>query len=125
MGVWTEYDVLIHNPAVLLEDTEGEPIENFEKLFDWQSHVRVALESGEITDIGNYDSYGRVEVGDKTYEITEYSDDSDDEFINITNEEIQNITKKISVELFTWEKLDYVDLLSTKFKKYYKNEKQG
>ena len=37
----------------------------------------------------------------------------------------KNITKKISVELFTWEKLDYVDLLSTKFKKYYKNEKQG
>ena len=41
MGVWTEFDVLIHNPAVLLEDTEGEPIENFEKLFDWQTHVRV------------------------------------------------------------------------------------
>tara|TARA_B100000989_G_scaffold298277_1_gene286861 strand:- start:9268 stop:10530 length:1263 start_codon:yes stop_codon:yes gene_type:complete len=31
-----------------------------------------------------------------------------------------NISKKISVELFTWEKLDYVDLLSQKFKKYFK-----
>ena len=74
MGAWAEFDVLIHNPAILFEDTEGEHIENFEKLFDWQTHVRVALESGVVTDIGNYDSYGRVEVGDKIYEITEYSD---------------------------------------------------
>ena len=34
-----------------------------------------------------------------------------------------NIKKEISVELFTWEKLDYVDLLSKKFKNYFKNEK--
>ena len=34
-----------------------------------------------------------------------------------------NIEKEISVELFTWEKLDYVDLLSEKFKNYFKNEK--
>jgi hypothetical protein len=34
-----------------------------------------------------------------------------------------NIKKEISVELFTWEKLDYVDLLSKKFKNHFKNEK--
>ena len=34
-----------------------------------------------------------------------------------------NTKKEISVELFTWEKLDYVDLLSKKFKNYFKNEK--
>ena len=34
-----------------------------------------------------------------------------------------NIKKEISVELFTWEKLDYVDLLSKKFKNFFKNEK--
>ena len=34
-----------------------------------------------------------------------------------------NSEKKISVELFTWEKLDYVDLLSTNFGKYFKYEK--
>ena len=34
-----------------------------------------------------------------------------------------NIKKEISVELFTWEKLDYVDLLSKKFKNSFKNEK--
>ena len=34
-----------------------------------------------------------------------------------------NIEKEISVELFTWEKLDYVDLLSKKFKNSFKNEK--
>ena len=34
-----------------------------------------------------------------------------------------NIKKEISVELFTWEKLDYVDLLSKKFKNCFKNEK--
>ena len=31
-----------------------------------------------------------------------------------------NTNKKISVELFTWEKLDYVDLLSKNFEKYFK-----
>ena len=34
-----------------------------------------------------------------------------------------NIKKEIRVELFTWEKLDYVDLLSKKLKNYFKNEK--
>ena len=34
-----------------------------------------------------------------------------------------NTKKEISVELFTWEKLDYVDLLSKKFKNRFKNEK--
>ena len=34
-----------------------------------------------------------------------------------------NMKKKISVELFTWEKLDYVNLLSKKFKNSFKNEK--
>jgi hypothetical protein len=34
-----------------------------------------------------------------------------------------NMKKKISVELFTWEKLDYVNLLSEKFKNSFKNEK--
>jgi S-adenosylmethionine synthetase len=34
-----------------------------------------------------------------------------------------NNKKEICVELFTWEKLDYVDLLSKKFKNFYKNEK--
>ena len=34
-----------------------------------------------------------------------------------------NTNKKISVELFTWEKLDYVDLLSKNFEKYFKHEK--
>ena len=34
-----------------------------------------------------------------------------------------NTKKEISVELFTWEKLDYVDLLSKKFKNSFKNEK--
>ena len=34
-----------------------------------------------------------------------------------------NTKKEIRVELFTWEKLDYVDLLSKKFKNSFKNEK--
>jgi len=34
-----------------------------------------------------------------------------------------NTKKEMSVELFTWEKLDYVDLLSKKFKNFYNNEK--
>ena len=34
-----------------------------------------------------------------------------------------NTNKKISVELFTWEKLDYVDLLTTNFRKVFKYEK--
>ena len=33
-----------------------------------------------------------------------------------------NNDKKIKVELFTWEKLDYVEILKKHFKKYYKNE---
>ena len=75
MGVWTEFDVLIHNPSILFEDTK--PIKHFQQLFDWQTHVRVALESGDVTDIGEYDSYGHVDVGDKSYQIIEYLDDNE------------------------------------------------
>ena len=117
MGVWTEYDVLIHNPAILFEDTECKHIENFEKLFDWQTHVRVALESGEITDIGNYDSYGRVEVGDKIYEITEYSDIN--EGLMITDYTYQCIKNH---KLYKGENI-YQMLLE--YKKYGKNINRG
>ena len=42
-------------------------------------------------------------------------------FKNIRVNNKKNV--KINIELFTWEKLDYVDLLSKNFKKYFKDEK--
>ncbi len=76
MGVWTVFDVLIDNPGYVMIEGDYDD-ENANTKYGWQSDVRVVTKSGEVTEIGYYDSYGRVVLNNKEYEISENSDEQE------------------------------------------------
>lgn len=69
MGVWTEYDILIKNPAVI-HDIDENYSQKWKNMYQWQHKVRVILPDGKVTQPGKYDNYGNIVVNNQKYFIS-------------------------------------------------------
>lgn len=69
MGVWTEYDILIKNPAVI-HDIDENYSKKWKSMYQWHHKVRVVLPDGKVTQLGKYDNYGNVVVNNQKYFIS-------------------------------------------------------
>ena len=82
MGVFTEYDVLTGNPGEVYDPKEN-GTKGWEDKYDWQNKVRVVKKDGNVTSIGVYDSYGRVETDTEgKFEISIYNEEKTGHLIN-------------------------------------------
>ena len=68
MGFFTGYSEIIGNPTDIRLPKR---LKRLEGQFSWQGRVRAVLKSGNVTPIGYYDGYGRIEVGNNKYNLDE------------------------------------------------------
>ena len=66
MGFITGYSEIIGNPTDIRLPKR---LNRLEGQFSWQGRVRAVLKSGNVTPIGYYDGYGRIEVGNNKYNL--------------------------------------------------------
>ena len=66
MGFTTGYSEIIGNPT---DVRLPKRLNRLEGQFSWQGRVRAVLKSGNVTPIGYYDGYGRIEVGNNKYNL--------------------------------------------------------
>lgn len=91
MGVWTEFDALINNPAIFYSEYDETETEESVKKYSWQKKVRCVLLSGEVTSIGYYNKSGYVIVGKKKYKLKNIN--GDEQGYIITDYTYQSIVK--------------------------------
>lgn len=71
MGVFTLFDCICGNPVEIFNHDINE--EEFESSYNWMNSVRVVLKDGSVIEPGTYDSYGKVMVNDKFYNVSDNS----------------------------------------------------